>query len=283
MIVVTAALLHLHKHPLGPSSLRAAVIISVSIDYLIHLAFAYTNSVMTATTSRARRSSRAQLDRLGRAHHLSRSSHSSAPSCCRPAVWQTLALGLSLPDPEPGPSPDPGPPPSRLQAASAPPVWHHLHPRHLVSRLCLLLLHRVPHTRKPARHHIAAIPAAVTHRPWTRQVTFGPPPLPCALSTTSDPRASSAPRASLVGSHPPQCRARAAHARQRRRPRGARGQVFRQRRPGQAQQSESSCRPLIFLIHYFSALCIFFLVLCWRHLQDVVSPISSCESDTAIL
>uniref|UniRef100_A0A7S2BM76 SSD domain-containing protein n=1 Tax=Haptolina brevifila TaxID=156173 RepID=A0A7S2BM76_9EUKA len=47
MIIVTMGLLHLLGTPLGPiESLAIAVIIGVSIDYLIHLAFAYQNSLM---------------------------------------------------------------------------------------------------------------------------------------------------------------------------------------------------------------------------------------------
>lgn len=55
MIVVTTALLHLLGTPLGPvESLALAVIIGVSIDYLIHLAFAYTNSMMTSRYYKSR-------------------------------------------------------------------------------------------------------------------------------------------------------------------------------------------------------------------------------------
>jgi len=47
MIVVTMGLLHLFGMPLGPiESLALAVVIGVSVDYLIHLAYAYKNSLM---------------------------------------------------------------------------------------------------------------------------------------------------------------------------------------------------------------------------------------------
>jgi len=47
MIILTMGLLYVIGTPLGPiESLAVAVIIGVSIDYLIHLAFAYKNSLM---------------------------------------------------------------------------------------------------------------------------------------------------------------------------------------------------------------------------------------------
>jgi len=55
MIVATMGMLHLVGTPLGPiESLALAVIIGVSIDYLIHLAFAYKHSLMRSRYFKSR-------------------------------------------------------------------------------------------------------------------------------------------------------------------------------------------------------------------------------------
>ena len=65
MIVVTMGVLHLMGTALGPiESLALAVIIGVSVDYLIHLAFAYKNSFMQSRYFKSRASVLARSDSI---------------------------------------------------------------------------------------------------------------------------------------------------------------------------------------------------------------------------
>jgi len=65
MIVVTMGVLHLMGTALGPiESLALAVIIGVSVDYLIHLAFAYNNSFMQSRYFKSRASVLARSDSI---------------------------------------------------------------------------------------------------------------------------------------------------------------------------------------------------------------------------
>jgi putative flippase GtrA len=68
MLVVTMGLLHLAGTQLGPiESLAIAVIIGVSVDYLIHLAWAYKNSLMTSRYYKSRASMLARANSISSA------------------------------------------------------------------------------------------------------------------------------------------------------------------------------------------------------------------------